>query len=156
MVFENASNLAKFGFVSISVSLILLFLAFVAVKSRRYNVHRYSMGTATISNGIFLVLYIYRLITEGNSEFKGPNWFFISIFIPILVLHILTALISIYFVLSQVYSGLKGQKKDSDGNLTLVGNYRLQHIKLGKKAITIWASSFVGGILVFIMLYGLF
>ena len=156
MVFESASNLAKYGFIIISISLFLLIIAYVAVRSKHYHIHKYSMGIATISNSIFLILYISRLITEGNSEFNGPEWFFISIFVPVLIVHILTALISIYFVLSQVYSGLRGQKKGLDGNLNLTGNYRLQHIKMGNKAILIWASSFIGGILVFIMLYGLF
>lgn len=156
MVFENASNLAIFGFFTISISLVLLIIAYIAVRSKFYQIHKYSMGIATISNTLFLILYIFRLITEGNSEFNGPDWFFKTIYIPVLVIHILTAIISIYFVLFQVYTGIKGQTKELNRKLTLSGNYRIQHKKQGKRAIMIWASSFVGGILVFFMLYGLF
>lgn len=156
MVFENASNLAKIGFSTIAISLTLLLLAYFAVKSQHYRTHKLSMGMATISNSLFLVFYIIRLVTEGNSEFKGPSWFFKSIYIPVLTIHILSAIASIYFVMVQLYSGIKGEAKDSNGNLILTGNYRIKHIKGGTKAIVIWGSSFVGGISVFLMLYVLF
>ena len=156
MVFGTASNLAKFGFSTILISLVLLLVAYLGVRSKHYLLHKYSMGLATISNSLFLILYIFRLITEGSSEFNGPNWFFMSIYLPVLIVHIFTAIISIYFVVSQVYTGIKGETKDSNHKLILSGEYRLQHIKQGTRAILIWGSSFLGGILVFLMLYVLF
>ncbi len=156
MVFGNASNLAKIGFSTIAISLFLLLLAYLAVKSKHYRTHKLSMVMATISNSLFLIFYIIRLVTEGNSEFEGPNWFFKSIYIPILTIHILTAIASIYFVIVQLYSGFKGEAKDSNSNLILSGKYRLQHVRLGPRAIVVWGSSFIGGISVFLMLYVLF
>ena len=156
MSFESASDLALIGFGLILFSLIFVLIAFVALKKRQFRVHKNFMGVAILSNSSFLVTYIIRLISEGNAEFPGPNWFLYAIYLPILIVHILTAIISMYYVLRQFYTGWKGQTISSKGGLMLQGDYKNSHLKHGYKALIIWGSSFVGGISVFIMLYIIF
>lgn len=156
MSLDSATNLALAGFMLISISLIFVIVAFVSIRKRKFRLHKNFMNLAILSNSIFLVIYIYRFLTEGNTEFPGPNWFLYAVYLPILIIHISTAIISIYFVLRQFYNGWKGQTFNSDGELRLQGNFRTNHVKHGYMAITIWAASFIGGILVFVMLYLIF
>lgn len=153
MSLESASELALIGFSLISFSLIFVLIAFIAIRKKQFKMHRNFMGMAILTNSSFLVTYIFRLFSEGNVDFPGPNWFLYTIYLPILIVHIFTAIISIYFVLRQLYTGWKGQTITSLNQLRLQGNYKENHLKYGYKALIVWGSSFVGGISVFIMLY---
>jgi putative membrane protein len=153
MAINSASRLAIIGFSLISISLLFLIIGFLAVRNKRYHLHKFFMLFATISNTLFLISYITRYIQEGNTPFPGPNWFFNFVYIPILSAHIITALFSIYFVLRQILTGWRGQEINSSGNLILRGPYRESHQRFGKKAVYVWGISFLGGISVFLMLY---
>ena len=122
MSLESASSLALIGFSLILFSLIFVLIAFIAIKMKQFKIHRNFMGMAILTNSSFLVTYIFRLFTEGNVEFPGPNWFLYGIYLPLLVIHIFTAIVSIYFVLRQLYTGWKGQTVTSLNELTLQGN----------------------------------
>lgn len=156
MSFESASELALIGFSLISFSLIFVLIAFIAIRKKQFKIHRNFMGLAILSNSSFLIIYILRLISEGNLEFPGPDWFLYIIYLPILIVHIFTAIISIYFVLRQLYTGWKGQTVTNLNELRLQGEYKKKHLKHGYRALIVWGSSFVGGISVFIMLYLIF
>ncbi|MHA2097516.1 MAG: DUF420 domain-containing protein [Candidatus Kariarchaeaceae archaeon] len=156
MALSSASSLAIVGFSLITISLIFLVIGFTAVHNNRFHIHKYFMLFAFFSNAFFLIFYIIRYLKEGNTPFPGPKWFSNFVYVPVLIIHILTALFSIYFVFRQIITGWKGQKLNSHGNLTLIHSYRDTHVKFGKKAVLIWGISFLGGIFVFFMLYVIF
>jgi putative membrane protein len=156
MSLSSASELALLGFALISISLIFVSSAYFAIRLRKFRLHKNLMGLAILSNSVFLVVYIIRFLSEGNTEFPGPDWFLNFVYLPVLTIHISTAIISIYYVFRQLYSGWRGQTVNARGELKLQGDFKAYHKKQGYKAILIWGASFVGGILVFVMLYLLF
>ncbi|MCH8907196.1 MAG: DUF420 domain-containing protein [Candidatus Heimdallarchaeota archaeon] len=153
MTLENVSSLAILGFVSIIISLILVTNAYVAILKGKLKLHKWFMGTAAISNSVFLILYLTRLFTEGSTPFDGSNFMLKYVYLPILVVHVMTALLSIYFVGKQLYIGLFKLMTTDTGELYFKEPYRMMHIINGRRALVIWFLSFVGGITVFTLLY---
>lgn len=153
MSLSNASLLAKLGFVAIALGLILLILGYLSIKTNRRVNHKWFMLSAVFIDAIFLVLYVTRYLSEGNAHFKGSHNLFLYVYAPILIVHVSTAIISIWFVLRQVKSGLQGEEYTNDSKLILKQPHRDAHRKYGLIAVYIWGASFVGGIIVFTLLY---
>ncbi len=153
---KNTSTLAIAGFAAILISLVLLSSAYIAARKKNYNAHKWLMLFAVSTNLTFLILYIIRWLTEGDTKFGGPSSIFYFVYIPVLIIHILTALISVFFVSKQVWLGLMKTKISADGKIAFIGKFRKIHRYIGKIAIIIWIFSFIGGISIFFMLYLLY
>ena len=92
----------------------------------------------------FLVLYLYRVIFEGPTQFSGPAVFETYLYFPLLAIHILLAIVAIplvYYVLLLAFSYSPGQLSETN------------HPRAGKAAATLWVISFSLGIVVYLMLY---
>ncbi|MHA2091068.1 MAG: DUF420 domain-containing protein [Candidatus Kariarchaeaceae archaeon] len=153
MVISSASPLAISGFVAIAIGLILLLSAMYFVKKRDLVTHKRLMIGAVVFNSLFLVLYVIRWSTEGETAFNGPSTVHDFIYLPILIIHITTALVSIYLVSKQLWLGIFKSETQDDGTPYFKGIYRKMHRKNGRVAFYVWGTSFIGGILIFSLLY---
>jgi uncharacterized membrane protein YozB (DUF420 family) len=111
------------------------------------------MLSAILTNFLFLILYVTRLFSEGNTHFKGPKNHQNFIYLPILIFHIVTALISIFYVVKQVLMVIRHVNNSPNGTPQFMGEIRLQHRKNGLLTFYIWSFSFLGGIIIFLLLY---
>lgn len=109
--------------------------------------HRKLMVTTTLLFFTFLGLYLYRLVVEGTTEFPGSGAVYTFVYLPILVVHMGLAMVSIPLV----YYALLLAGTHSVAELP-----QTRHPTVGRVAAGFWLVSFALGIVVYLMLYVLF
>lgn len=115
-----------------------------AIKQRAVGRHRILMGTSFILFGIFLILYLYRVAMLGPSPFDGSEFLRIYVYYPILVTHILLAVICVPFV---IYALILGLTRD------ITELPQTNHKQAGRIAASLWIISFLMGLLIYALLY---
>jgi len=113
---------------------------------RRGNVrrHRFAMVVAFCLFLVFLVLYFYKVILAGPEEFAGPDVVFTYVYLPVLVVHVLLAMVTLpllYYVLLVA----------ATRPVSAIPN--TPHPRVGRLAATMWIVSFVLGLVVYGMAY---
>ncbi|MGF7230992.1 DUF420 domain-containing protein [Arachidicoccus sp.] len=93
--------------INIFVALFLL-AALLAVKSRKYLLHKRMMLTALVLSVLFLICYIGHNLFAGETKFGGEGAIRIFYFI-LLITHILLAAIMLPVILFTAYRGLTGE-----------------------------------------------
>lgn len=110
--------------------------------------HRLAMIAATLLFAGFLVLYLYRLILLGGPEpFPGPETVYQFVYLPLLGVHILLAIVCIplvYYALLLAFSYSVGELR------------RTRHAAVGRVAASLWVISFSLGIVVYLLLHGVY
>lgn len=115
-----------------------------AIRQDRIDRHRLAMLTGTGLFAAFLVLYLYKVTLDGPTSFPGPEMVFRYLYLPLLAIHILLAIVCIpllYYVLLLALT-----RPVHELPLT-------RHPRVGRIAVPLWLTSFVLGILVYLMLY---
>lgn len=113
---------------------------------RRGNVRRHRLAMV-VAFGLFLaflVLYFYKVILAGPKEFAGPDVVFTFVYLPVLVVHILLAMLTLpllYYVLLVAVTRPVSSIPDTP------------HPRIGRLAATMWIVSFVLGLVVYVMAY---
>lgn len=120
-----------------SIVSVLLVLALIAVKGRRYLAHRNLMFAAIILSSLFLVSYILHHLLAGDTKFGGEGsiryvYFFI------LITHIILAAVILPFILYTAYRGLTGEWQ--------------KHRRLAKITWPVWLYVSVTGVVVYLMI----
>lgn len=120
-----------------SIVSVLLVLALIAVKGRRYLAHRNLMFAAIVLSSLFLVSYILHHLLAGDTKFGGEGsiryvYFFI------LITHIILAAVILPFILYTAYRGLTGEWQ--------------KHRKLAKITWPVWLYVSVTGVVVYLMI----
>ena len=113
---------------------------------RRGNVvrHRRLMVTAFGLFVTFLVLYLYRIVFEGPTDFTGPTALETYLYLPVLAVHILLAIAAIplvYYVLLLAVTHPVSRLSETN------------HPNAGRVAASLWLVSFSLGIVVYLLLY---
>ena len=124
------------AFINTGVSLILI-AALVAVRTKRYRLHKQLMLTAMVLSVLFLVSYIFHHLFAGDTKFGGEGsvrYFYYGI----LITHIILAAIILPFILFTTYRGLIAEWP--------------QHRKLARITWPIWLYVSVTGVLVYLMI----
>lgn len=106
--------------------------------------HRVAMTTSVVLFALFLVLYLYRLIHEGPTEFPGPAAIRSSVYLPLLAIHILLAIVCIpllYYVLLLALTRPVSEIYESN------------HRRVARIAGPLWLISFALGVVVYALLY---
>lgn len=116
---------------------VLLVAGLVAVKQRRYALHRRIMIGAIILSCLFLISYICHHLFTGDTKFGGQGsiryvYFFI------LITHIILAAIILPFILFTAYRGLTGEWA--------------KHRKLSKITWPVWLYVSLTGVVVYLMI----
>ena len=116
---------------------ILLFLALIAVKNKKYLLHKRMMITAIILSCLFLISYICHHLFTGETKFGGEgNIRYLYYFI--LGTHIILAAIILPFILFTAYR-------------SMIGEFA-RHKKLARITWPIWFYVAVTGVVVYFMI----
>jgi putative membrane protein len=91
-----------------SMVAILLLAALIAVKSKRYIIHKNLMLTAMILSILFLVSYICHHLFAGDTKFGGEGTIK-TVYYIILFTHIPLAGIILPFILFSAYRAMTGE-----------------------------------------------
>ena len=128
---------AKINAIINSTVSILLLTGLVAVKAKKYLLHKRIMIVAIVLSCLFLVSYICHHLFTGETKFggTGPLRYFYFI---ILSTHIILAGIILPFILFTAYRGL-------------IAEYD-RHKKLSKVTWPIWLYVSVTGVLVYLLI----
>ncbi|MBL7740949.1 MAG: DUF420 domain-containing protein [Chitinophagaceae bacterium] len=116
---------------------ILLVLALVMVKSKKYVTHKKLMLTAMVLSVLFLVSYICHHLFAGDTKFGGEGTIKVIYYI-ILFTHIPLAGIILPFILYTAYRAMTGDWA--------------RHRKLAKITWPVWFYVAVTGVLVYWMI----
>lgn len=116
---------------------ILLVAALVAVKSKKYVLHRQMMMTALVLSVLFLLSYIAHHLLAGDTKYGGEGAIRMVYFI-ILISHIFLAAVILPFILFTAYRGLTGEYAS--------------HRKLAKITWPLWFYVAVTGPVVYLMI----
>ena len=148
------SALSIFGFIVIAIGLVLLQLAYFFARKKKYNYHYPFMISAIIFNGIFLISYVIRALTEGSEEFPGPDVIKFSLYYPILIVHIALAIVTIFYIAFFVSKTAKRVSKSKENQIYLEPKeFRKYHRNRGTYLYLAWTISYSFGIVIFFMLY---
>ncbi|MBC7849801.1 MAG: DUF420 domain-containing protein [Chitinophagaceae bacterium] len=120
-----------------SIVSILLLVALIAVKQRKYLLHKRLMITAMAFSIIFLVSYIAHHLLAGDTKFGGVGSIRYVYFI-ILITHIFLAAIILPFILFTAYRGLVAEWP--------------RHRKLARITWPIWFYVAVTGVIVYLLI----
>ena len=116
---------------------VLLLAGLIAVKNKRYLLHKRIMITAIILSCLFLVSYICHHLFTGETKFGGEgNIRYIYYFI--LGTHILLAAIILPFILFTAYR-------------SMIGEYT-KHKKLARITWPVWFYVAITGVVVYFMI----
>jgi putative membrane protein len=116
---------------------VLLLLALMAVKNKKYLLHKRIMITAIILSCLFLISYICHHLFTGETKFGGEgNIRYVYYFI--LGTHIILAAIILPFILFTAYR-------------SMIGEYA-RHKKLARITWPIWFYVAVTGVVVYFMI----
>jgi putative membrane protein len=118
------------------VSLLLL-AALMAVKGKRYLVHKRLMMAAMVLSILFLLSYVTHHLLAGNTEYGGEG-ISKTIYYIILFTHIPLAGLILPFILFTAYRGLTGEWAG--------------HRKLARITWPIWFYVAVTGVVVYLMI----
>jgi putative membrane protein len=129
----------------------LLVLALVAVKQKKYQLHKNLMTTALVLSLLFLVTYIAHHLLAGEARFGDTNFDGIvsleekavagnmrSLYLIVLTTHIILAALILPFILFTTYRALTGEFE--------------AHKKIAKRTWPLWFYVAVTGPLVYMMI----
>lgn len=116
---------------------VLLLAALVAVKSRKFRLHKNLMMTALVLSILFLLSYIAHHLLSGSTQFGGEGAIKILYYI-ILITHVFLAAIILPFILFTAYRGLTGEYE--------------KHKKLAKITWPLWFYVAITGPVVYLMI----
>ena len=130
---------------------ILLVSAIIAVKNKKFQLHKTFMLTAMLLSVLFLVSYIAHHLLAGEARFGDANFDGIvspeesalvgntrPFYLILLTTHIILAATSLPFILFTAYRGLTGEYED--------------HKRKGKRMWPIWFYVAATGPLVYLMI----
>lgn len=117
---------------------VLLVWALVAVKNKKYELHKKLMLTAILLSVLFLITYIGHHLLASETKFGGEhNWFYF-VYLFILITHIFLATVILPFILFTAYRSLTGEYE--------------KHKKLARYTWPLWLYVSVTGVLVYLLI----
>lgn len=119
-----------------------------AIRRGRVDRHRRAMLAAVALFATFLLLYLYRLVALGGATgFDGPTTVYRYVYLPLLIGHVSLAVICIpllnYALVLAVTHGVDGLAET-------------RHARIGRVAAPLWMTSFVLGIVVYLLLHAIY
>jgi putative membrane protein len=119
------------------LSAIALLIGFYFIKQRRIAAHRASMITAFVFSSLFLVSYIANHALHGDTRYPVHDAIY-HIYIPLLISHIILAIVALPIVLITFYLSLSGRIP--------------AHRKLARYTFPLWLYVSITGVIVRLML----
>jgi putative membrane protein len=119
------------------LSALALLIGFYFIKQRRIAAHRASMMTAFVFSSLFLLSYIANHALHGDQKYPVHDTIY-HVYIPLLISHIVLAIVALPIVLITFYLSLSGRIP--------------AHRRLAKITFPLWLYVSVTGVIVRIML----
>lgn len=120
-----------------SITAVLLILGFWFIRNKMITAHRFSMMSAFVVSGLFLVSYvIYHALTESTSF--GGTGFIKIVYYFILVSHIVLAALIFPLILMTMHRAITNQIE--------------KHKKLARITFPLWLYVAVTGVVVYLMI----
>ena len=119
-----------------TLSAVLMFFGYRAIRARRIDSHRRYMIGAVVASALFLTSYLTRYGLFGETPFAGEGpirYVYFAILIP----HVLLAALVAPGIIYSLVLGLRDE--------------RAKHKKVATKVLPVWA--YVTGVLVYLFLY---
>jgi len=130
-----------------AAAIVTITVGWRAIRNGEIERHKRAMGTSTLLFVAFLGFYLYRIVVEGTTGFGGPEAVYTYVYLPILVVHMALAMVSIPLVYYALL--LAGTHDVSEIPAT-------NHATVGRVAASLWLVSFALGIVVYLLLYVLY
>lgn len=144
---ENAAAIDAIPHANAAISVVAVgtILAGVrAIRRGRVGRHRRLMLASFLLFVTFLVLYLYKVGVAGTAGFDGPPAVYRFVYLPLLAVHVLLAIATLpllYHVLLLALTRPTSELPDTS------------HPRVGRVAASMWLTSFVLGIVVYLLLY---
>ncbi|MFA9518252.1 DUF420 domain-containing protein [Halopenitus sp. H-Gu1] len=122
-------------------------LGWRAIRNGQIRRHRALMGLSTLLFGSFLVGYLWRLTLLGTAEFPGPEAYHTYLYLPLLLVHIVLAIVCIPLVFYALLSAITRPVSQIP---------ETSHPRIGRIAASLWMISFAMGVGVYVLLYHAF
>ncbi len=116
---------------------ILLVIGMIFLKAGKIQWHRYSMTTAFILGGLFLVCYVTYHLSNPSTSYGGSG-FYKNLYYFILISHIALSMVVLPLVLRAFFFAITEQFD--------------RHKRVAKFAFPIWLYVSVTGVLVYLMI----
>ena len=120
------------------ISATLLVCGFVAVKKKKVQLHKNLMISAFCTSTLFLSSYLYYHYTTGHILFQGDGSVR-TIYLLILVPHILLAMVMLPMILMTFFFIFRGQV--------------ISHKKIAKWTFPIWLYVSLTGVILYVYMY---
>ncbi|ELZ78541.1 hypothetical protein C455_12678 [Haloferax larsenii JCM 13917] len=109
--------------------------------------HRQMMLASFALFATFLVLYLYKVVVQGTTEFPGPETIYQFVYLPTLAIHMLLAIVCVPVVYYVLLLAMTRPISEVFGT---------NHARFGRLAASLWLVSFVLGNVVYLLLYVLY
>lgn len=116
---------------------VLLVLAYVLVRNKKYEEHKKVMLTAIVLSFLFLVSYIAHHLFAGETKFGGEGGIR-AFYLILLASHIILAAIILPIILFTAYRSLTGEYA--------------KHKKIARYTFPLWLYVSVTGVIVYLMI----
>jgi uncharacterized membrane protein YozB (DUF420 family) len=123
-----------------ALAFVLICAGLVAIKRGRVELHKKLMLSAVVVSALFLACYLTYHFNAESVKFTKTGWLR-SVYFPLLISHIVLAVVQVPLILRTVYLGLKDR--------------RAEHKKWAKVTTPIWLYVSITGVVVYWMLYRL-
>jgi putative membrane protein len=120
------------------LSAIALLIGFYFIRTHRIAAHRASMMTAFVFSSLFLVCYIANHALHGDALYPVHNHVYYDAYLPILISHIILAIVALPIVLITFYLSLSRRFA--------------AHRKLARFTFPLWLYVSITGVVVRVML----
>jgi len=134
----NVHLLALFNAVVNGTVSVLLIWALLAVKNKKYVLHKRLMLTAIVLSVLFLISYIGHHLLASETKYGGAHDRLYYLYLFILITHIFLATVILPFILFTAYRSLTGEYA--------------RHKKLAKYTWPLWLYVSVTGVLVYLLI----
>ncbi len=152
MALDQAPVLAITGVVTIAIGFVVLLMGYFAAIRKDYRLHYYMMIGAVTLNALFLIQYIIRYMLGQETHFEGPVFVRNFIYYPILTIHISLSIVVIFLIVKHLRMSLN-EVNWNQGMPYFRSPYNKQHRGFGRKLFFMWFGAYLGGIVIFFMLY---
>lgn len=126
------------------IALVTMGLGYRSIREKHIQRHRRFMLIALVMFALFLFLYLYNVAITGAHPFPGPDVIYYYVYLPILVIHMVLAIICIpllyYVVLLAATHPISAIPATN-------------HARVARPALLLWAISFALGLVVYLQLY---
>jgi putative membrane protein len=117
---------------------VFLSAALIAIKRGNVERHRRLIYVAGAFSAAFLVSYVTYHCTCESVKFGGRGWIR-WVYFPLLISHVVLAVVQVPLILRTVYLGVKDRRE--------------QHRKWAKVTAPIWLYVSITGVIVYLLLY---